>query len=383
MIKITQALDIILNSIKILPPEEVHLEDALNRILREDISADMDIPPFDNSAMDGYAVKAEDIKNASIKKPVYLKVIDDIPAGYISGKILNYQEASLIMTGAPIPDGADCVIIVEHTHKTHDPNHVEIFFPGKCKDNIRFKGEDIKKGETALNAGTTIKSSDIGLLAALGKSKIKVGKKPVVSIIGTGDELIDIEKSLVPGKIRCSTKEDVVSHLNKGKEADVFITTGGISVGKYDVVKDAMKSLGGEFKFWQIAMKPGKPFAFCIWEGKPMFGLPGNPISSAISFEQFVRPALLLMSGKKDISLPIIAAILDSDITKKPGVKYFARCKVYIKDGEFRAEIQGPHGSNMLKPLTRSNGLVVMEEDSTIAKRGEKVEVQLIDNINF
>ncbi|MBI5206600.1 MAG: molybdopterin molybdotransferase MoeA [Candidatus Firestonebacteria bacterium] len=405
MIKVEEALNIILENIAILPHKEIPLNEAWNRVLREDIIANTNIPPFNNSAMDGYAVRSEDIKSASIENPVSLKIIDDIPAGYLPKKDINAQEASLIMTGAFMPERADCVVIVEHTILSDDHGYVKIFFAGKKGDNIRFNGEDTKKGEKVLESGILLKSSDIGLLAALGKTNVKVNKKPVVAILASGDELVDINSPLAKGKIHCSnnymlealvtkyggipvnlgiaqdTKEDLMHYLVMGKKADVIVTTGGISVGKYDVVRDTLESLGGEFKFWKVAMKPGKPLAFCVWDNKPIFGLPGNPISSMVSFEQFVRPALFKMCGKTNLSLPTILAYLENDISKKSGIRYYARCKVYIKEGKIYAVVQGPHGSNMLKPLTRSNGLIVLPEDSNGAKNGDVVEVQLIDNL--
>ncbi len=404
MIKVEEALNIILSNIeKLIPEEEVILTEARGRILRENIISDMDLPPFDNSAMDGYAVRSEDIKNAALNNPISLKVLEEIPAGVLPQKKVGNGEASLIMTGAVIPEGADCVVIVEHTEETGNTNYTKTFFPGKKGDNIRLKGEDIKKGEVVLEPGIILKPSDIGLLAALGKTKVLVSKKPTVAILASGDELVSIDSPLPYGKIRGSnsymlgslvanyggiplilgiandTKDDLVAYFNKAKNADIIITTGGVSVGKYDVVKDTLKSLGSKFIFWRIAMKPGKPLAFCIWENKFVFGLPGNPISSYVCFEQFIRPSIWKLLGKKKYSTPPLIATLESDINKKTGIKYFARCKIYIKNGELVAEVQCPHGSNMLKPLTRTNGFAVLHEDNAGAKKGDKVEVQLID----
>ncbi|MBI5417491.1 molybdopterin molybdotransferase MoeA [Candidatus Poribacteria bacterium] len=404
LIRVNDALNIILNTISsAMPAEEVDLNNSRDRILHEDIISDINIPIFDNSAMDGFALRSDDIKNAATGNPIILKVIDDIPAGYIPNKAVKQGEASLIMTGAPIPPGADCVVIVEHTSPCDTPEYVKIFFPGKRGDNIRISGEDIKKGEKILESGIIIKSSDIGLLAALGKNKVKVSKKPSVAIIASGDELVEINSALTPGKIRCSntymlaslvekyggisnnlgiskdTEKDLMSYLNRSLKSDIIITIGGVSVGKYDVVRDALKKLGGEFKLWQVAMKPGKPLAFCLWNGKPVFGLPGNPISSFICFEQFVRPAIWKMTGKKGLALPTIIATVQNNISKKQGIRYFARSRIYIKDGEVKAAVQGPHGSNMLKPLTRSNGFVVLKEDSSGVSAGEKAEVELYD----
>ena len=405
MIEVKKAREIILNSITYnISCEYINIDQASGRVLREDIISDIDIPPFDNSAMDGYAVRAEDIQNASYNTPVQLKIIDEIPAGHLPRRKVYSGEASLIMTGAIMPDGANCVVIVEHTMAGKNKDEVKIFYPGKPGDNIRIRGEDIKKGEKVLESGIILKSSDIGLLAALGKKKVKVSKKPKVAILASGDELVDIDTPLVPGKIRCSNNymlaslvtkyggipynlgiaqdniEDMIAHLNMGKDADIIITTGGISVGKYDIVKETLEKLGSEFKFWKVAMKPGKPLAFCIWNNKPVFALPGNPISSLVSFEQFVRPALWKICGKRELNLPRVMAKLDNEIKKKKGIKYFARCRVYIKENELRATIQGPHGSNMLKPLTRTNGLAIIPEDIIEVKKEDTIEIELIES---
>ena len=335
MLRVEEALDKILARIEPLGFEKVSLLESLGRVVGEDIDARRNIPPLDNSGMDGYAVRTADIEKASRDHSVRLKVIEDLPAGFLSQKTLKEGQAIRIMTGAPIPMGADTVVPVEETRK--DGSFVFILKALPLGENIRRAGEDVKQGDRVISRGDILRSSEIGMVASIGRSSISVYQRPMVSILCTGEELVDVDEPLEGVKIVSSNsytlaaqvrecgaipvqlgiakdqKEEVKEKLRQGLRADVLISSAGISVGDYDFVKEALKDLGMEMVFWRVAMKPGKPMAFGIIQGKPVFGLPGNPVSSMVSFEQFVRPALLKMMGHRQIFRPCIEAMLNED----------------------------------------------------------------------
>lgn len=396
MISVEAALEIILNEIKPLGMERINILSALGRILCEDITASIDNPPWDNSAMDGYAVKAADTKRASKEKPVLLKVIEDLPAGYTAKKTIKTGEAIRIMTGAPIPKGADAVVMVEETELQGQgasasgggKGQVKIFREAKIGDNIRKAGEDFKKGDIVLKKGMNIRPAETGMLAAVGKPNVYVYQKPKVAVLSTGDELVEIEEIPKTGKIinsnsytlsaqikECGalpiqlgiardTKKDLKEKLYYGLSADCIVSSGGVSVGDFDFVKDVLKELGSEMRFWKVAMKPGKPLAFGIIGGKPAFGLPGNPISSMVAFEQFVRPALLKMLGRTDIFKRPFNALLTKSIKKKPGRMHFVRAVLEEKDGQLYATPQEGQGSGILSSMVKSNCLIILPENA-------------------
>jgi len=405
MLRVEEALDKILVRIQPLGFEKVSLLESLGRVVGEDIDARRNIPPLDNSGMDGYAVRTADIEKASRDHSVRLKVIEDLPAGFLSQKSLHEGQAIRIMTGAPIPEAADTVVPVEETQK--DGSSVLILKALFLGENIRRAGEDVKKGDRVISRGDILRSSEIGMVASIGRSSVSVYQRPLVSILCTGEELVDVDEPLEGVKIVSSNsytlaaqvrecgaipvqlgiardrKEEVKEKLRQGLRADVLVSSAGISVGDYDFVKEALKDLGMEMVFWRVAMKPGKPMAFGTIGEKPVFGLPGNPVSSMVSFEQFVRPALLKMMGHREIFRPVIEAILNEDLDMEPGRRHYLRAVVSRKGDHCVVMTTGAQGSGILKSMVRANGLIVIPEDRKRVQAGEKVKVQLLSSESF
>jgi molybdopterin molybdotransferase len=402
MVKVEQALKIVLENLKILPSQDIKLTDALNRVIREDIYADVDIPQLDNSAMDGYAVRSEDTKGASFDNPKVLEVIEDLRTGNISEKTITENQAIRISTGGIIPEGADSVIMVEFTEGL-GMDKVKIFREVKPGGNIRRKGEDIKKGELVISNGTLLRTSHIGILASLGKAKVKVTEKPKVAILATGDELINLDEELRPGKVRSANSyslysqviksgaiplnlgiarddaKDLEQKIEKGLNANLILTSGGVSVGKYDLVKSVLERLGMDLKFHKVAMRPGRPLLFGIIKGIPFFGLPGNPVSSMVGFEIFVKPAIWKILGRKTNDENEIEAILEEDIKKKRGFKYFLRAVTEWSDEKYFTRTTGPQGSGILKSMILVNSLMILPEEEEFIKKGTKVKVRFLD----
>jgi molybdopterin molybdotransferase len=403
MIPVEKAIELILKEIELLGLEKIDILSSLGRVAAENIYSNRDIPSFDNSAMDGYAVRFMDIQSASNDNVSVLNVIEDLPAGYTPNRAVNKGEAVRIMTGAPVPQGADTVVMVEDTEKEGDT--VKIFRETKQGRNIRRAGEDVKAGELVISRGTPVRPAEIGMMASVGRSFVSVYQVPRVAILSTGDELVDVDGRLNGGKIISSnsytlisqvkeciavpiylgiardTKEEIKKKLKEGTHADIIISSGGVSVGDYDLVKDVLKEIGADIRFWKVAMRPGQPLAFGVIAGKPIFGLPGNPVSSMVSFEQFIRPSILKMSGFKHIFRPVIDAVLKEDIYQKPGRKRFLRSIVSLEDGKYYVRLTGEQGSGILMSMVRSNGLTIIPEDGAGFKAGEKVRVQLLDRV--
>lgn len=401
MIAVEEALQVILDTIKVLGLERLPLISSLGRVLGEDIHAPYPIPSWDNSAMDGYAVRHGDIEQASPGSPVRLEVIADLPAGYATARELQSGEAIRIMTGAPLPRGSDTVVMVEDTHK--EGNRVAVFKPPARGENIRRAGEDVQKDSLVLTRGSVIHPADVGMLASLKRSVVSVYQQPTVAVISTGDELIDVDGELTEGKIVSSNTyslaslvRDAGAHpliLGIAKDrpgelraiftaaltADMIISSGGVSVGDYDLVKDTLRELGAEMKFWKVAMRPGQPLAFGVIGGKPTFGLPGNPVSCMISFEQFVRPSILKASGYQRLFRPLVEAVLKEPITTLAGRKYFMRCILSREGGRYAVTTTGEQGSGILMSMVRANGLIVVPEDQTTVAQGETVRVYILN----
>ena len=401
MISADEALQVILGTIEVLGLERVPLMSSLGRIVGEDIYAPYPIPSWDNSAMDGYAVIHKDIASASPENPARLEVIADLPAGYATTRELKSGEAIRIMTGAPLPKGSDTVVMVEDTRK--EKNQVAILKSPSQGENIRKAGEDVQKDSLVLSHGSIIHPADVGMLASLKRAVVSVYQKPTVAVVSTGDELIDVDGDLTGGKIVSSNTyslaslvkdsgahplilgiakdrpEELRAIFKAALTADMIISSGGVSVGDYDLVKDTLKELGAEMKFWKVAMRPGQPLAFGVIEGKPTFGLPGNPVSCMISFEQFVRPSILKARGHKRLFRPLVEAKLQESITKKAGKKYFMRCIISREEGRYIVTTTGAQGSGILMSMVKANGLIVVPEEKTTLPAGEIVKVYIMN----
>ena len=413
MISVDEALSRILSHIRPLETERVPILDAQGRVLAEEIVSDIDVPPFDNSAMDGYAVRSVDVAQATPLTPVRLAVAGSVAAGYVAGMRVEPGTAIRIMTGAPLPEGADAVVPYEDTSDFDRSKDERLAAPAgeiwvraavQPRDHIRSAGEDIRRGERVMAPGRVIRPQEIGVLASLGRESVLVHRRPRVAILATGDELLEVHEPLQPGKIRNSneytnaalvartggipirlgiardTKEHLVAKIRAGLEqgADLFLTSGGVSVGDFDVVKDVLGS-EGQMQFWQVRMKPGKPLAFGLLAGGvPLIGLPGNPVSAMVSFEQFARPAILKMLGHTNLAKPEVRAILDEPLTNS-GRRAFVRVIVSRREGRYHARTTGEQGSGVLSSMSRANGLAIIPEEVEYVEPGSEVTVQMLD----
>ncbi|SEM47371.1 molybdopterin molybdochelatase [Syntrophus gentianae] len=402
MIQVEDALNVILKETFPLGTEKVAILDALGRVLGESIFAGRLIPPRDNSSMDGYAVHEADTKGATPFHPVILDVIEDIPAGSIPRQAVGIGQAARIMTGAPIPEGADAVIKIEDTRQSG--KRVELTASVKKGENIRRAGGDVREGEEVIPAGTVVRPAEVGMMAALGKSFVSVYQRPVVAVIATGDELADIDDPVSSWKIVNSNAysltaqildcgaiplqmgiardnpEDLLAKFRPALRADVILSSGGVSVGDYDLVKDIITEVGTAIEFWRVAMKPGKPLVYGRIGGKPIFGLPGNPVSTMVSFEQFVRPVLLKMMGQRCLFRRTLQAILLEGLEKQPELTYFVRVQVKREGDGYVAVPTGEQSSGVLKSMVRANGLAILPKGMQKISSGERVTVQMIDD---
>ncbi len=401
MIEYEQALKKVLNSAYQLPSESVSLIKSLNRILAEGIRARENIPPFQKATMDGYAVRAQDTTGASEENPVELEIIADLPAGKVLKSALKEKCAIKIMTGAPLPEGADAVVMVEDTEKKG--KKVLVKKAVKPGENIGEAGEDVKKDELIIPAGEKIRPPQMGMLASLGFSRVKVAKKPKVAVIATGSEIVEPGSRLSPGKIRNANgyslyalslragadakylgiagdkKSELRAKISQTKGFNLVLLSGGVSVGEYDLVKDQLKGFGVEQVFWQVRIKPGKPVFFGKKKNQLIFGLPGNPVSSMVTFYLFVRPALDKMLGKKQIGLKKGRAILAQDLKLKPGRVQFLRGSL-TKEGIVRQVSIFPNQkSGVLKSMVKSNVLVMVPAHIEEMEQGEEVEILYLD----
>ncbi len=397
MMKIDDARQTILSRVKKLAPEKLHIQDALGRYLAEDVRSPIAIPSVDNSAMDGYAVRTRDV----IAPGTRLSVLYDLPAGSLPKGSVGPRQAVRIMTGAPIPPGADAVVMRELTDESEE--QVIINCVPEKHANIRFAGEDIALQDRVLSRGTRLGPSGIGVLVSMGRSMIYCHQRPVVAVLGTGDEVVDLDETLVPGKVFASnsytlislikecggiplflgiagdTRHDLEEKLAMAGRADLILTSGGVSKGDYDLVRAVMTSGDNHMAFWQVAMKPGRPLAFGEINGIPAIGLPGNPVATMISFYQFARPAILKMMGSEHLLLPSVTAKLQVPLKNKPGRVHFVRGTLRHQGLELVVTSTGTQGAGILSSMTAGNCFIVMPEGKTAIAVDEPVECHIFD----
>lgn len=416
MISVEEALHKILSLVDVLEVETKPITECLGQVLAEDIYSEFDIPSSDNSAMDGFAVQFRDITGATPQRPKMLRIIsDEIAAGSISDQEIAPGTAIRIMTGAPVPKGADTVVPFEDTDEkerkttTTEKRLKEVGIRREIQkgSNIRWAGEDIEKGKLVLNKGRVLRPAEIGVLASLGKATAPVFRRPVIAILATGNELVDIANSLPPGKIYNTNSYSLtaevlhyggipkllgiapdnfkflVEAVHRGFDSDLLITSGGVSVGDYDMVKGVLAK-EGEVNFWSVRMKPGRPLVFGIFRDKtgrriPHLGLPGNPVSAMVTFELFVRPVILKMMGKTNLTKPTIRAVLKSTIENEDGRRVYARVKVTKEGGDYFATLTGSQGSNILTSMVQADGLAIVPEQMRMVQPGDVVDVMMFN----
>jgi molybdopterin molybdotransferase len=386
---------LILEHVPTLEVETVPLLDSLFRAVAEPVVASLDLPRFDNSAMDGYALRAADSGPGAT-----LRVTGYLTAGSIERPAVSQGCAVRIMTGAPCPPGADAVVPVEET----DNGETSVTLRGTVSpgDHIRFHGEDVRCGEKIIPAGTVLRAPEISLLASLGKTSVAVMRRPRVAILSTGDELVELGQPLPEGRIVNSnswalaasvlevggvplplgiardTRESLREKLSQGLDADVLITTAGVSAGDCDLVREVLAELGVEQIFWKVDIKPGRPTAFGVKGRVPVFSLPGNPVSTLVTFEELVRPALLKMMGQRQVLRPIVRAVLKETAHKKPGRVQFLRVTVRAEAGGLAVVSSGDQNTGILRTSLRANGIAVLPANRGNCVAGEEVEVHLL-----
>jgi molybdopterin molybdotransferase len=406
VIGVDEALAAILARFAPLPLERAPILDALGQVLAEDVRAEFDVPPLTNAAMDGYAVRARDTVGASDERPVRLRVVEDLAAGRVARRTVESGTAIRIMTGAPLPPGADTVVQFESTGEGRgEPRgeHVALYGAAAAGVNIRRAGEDLRRGEVILPCGTLVRPSEVGVLATMGKATAPVHRRPRVAILSTGDEILEPGQPLTPGKIYDANSftlaamvqraggvpirlgiarddvEDLVARIAQLERVDLLVTSAGVSVGDYDVVKQAL-TRAGEVTFYQVAMRPGRPLAFGHLAGVPLLGLPGNPVASAISFELFGRPAVMTMLGRRSWDRPEVEATLESSIDNYDHRRSYYRVRLRRDGDRYLASLTGPQGSGILSSMANANGLMVVPETVDRAGPGDRVVVRLFDS---
>jgi len=416
MISIDEALERILSYADVLPAEEKPLIEALGQVLAEDVESSFEIPPLDNTAMDGYAVRAQDTIWATVDEPVTLNVIGEVAAGYQFEGDVAPGTAVRIMTGAPVPAGADSIVPFEETDEPFEKApagmltlaaSVRVFKEARSGANIRRAGEDVRAGQVVVRQGTVLRPSEIGVIASVGRATVSVIRRTVVAVLSTGDELLEPGQPRMGARIYDSnahsvaalvqryggvplllgiaqdTVEALTAKINEGLSADMMITSAGVSRGDYDVVKDVLKR-EGEIDFWTVAMKPGKPLAFgCFRRGGrviPHIGLPGNPVSAMVAFDLFGRPAMMKMMGKADWRRPVVRAIAEERIVNRDDPRLFlARCIVTERDGKYHASLTGEQGSGILTSMMKANALTLIPTDVDVVEVGEEIDVLMLD----
>jgi molybdopterin molybdotransferase len=406
---VAEAQDVILEEISPLGAEMVAVSAAQGRVLAQDVESGRVLPPADCSAMDGYAVNSASIRAASQAAPVELPVVFEVAAGGVANNPLREGEAARIFTGAPIPPGADSVIMQEHVEALGE--FVRISGPVNAGDHIRAAGEDLQIGDRVLTAGSEVRAPTIGVLASLGRSVVSVFRRPRIAILSSGDELVEPDGEIEGGRIVSSNSytlaaqcreigadpiylgiardrpEELEAHVRAGLTADCIVTSAGVSVGDHDHVKAVLQKLGCEIRFWGVQMKPGHPMVFGRFPNGPapdmggpfMFGLPGNPVSAAVTFEQFVRPALRAMMGFTNVFRPTLRARLSAPLQKRPGRLTFVRVELERRAGEIWASSTGNQSSGVFRSMAQAQGLLVFPGPASELAEGDEVTVQIID----
>jgi molybdopterin molybdotransferase len=400
----TDAARIILAAVRPQPALRVPLDDALDSVLAEDIVSPLDVPAWANSAMDGYAARADDVRGATPAAPVRLRVIEEVPAGHFPSRRIGPGECTRVFTGAPVPEGADSVIRQEDTDL--GPDIVIVVSDRDAEVNIREVGEDIRKGTTVLSAGTPLGPAQLGILASLAAAHPLVFRRPRVAVLASGDEIADVDQpeEILSGRkvassnthalvalvrraggepvnlgIARDTPESLREHLRRAADCDLLITSAGISVGEHDYVRSVLDELGAEQRFWRLRMRPGAPVGFGFVRDVPWIGLPGNPVSTMVTFELFVRPAIRVMSGHR---LPFRRAIrvrTAEDIVLKPKLQHFLRAVVSAESGLLVAHLTGPQGSGILSSMARANALLIVPEGQFETPAGSELDAMLLD----
>ena len=399
-----EALRALLEVTPVMGAETLASRDALGRVLVEPVVSTRCLPPADNSAMDGYAVRAADVAHASPTTPVDLEVAFEVAAGAAGEGSLRPGEAARILTGAPLPRGADAVVRQEDAERAGD--RVAVRIAPRPRENVRGAGEDVRVGEEVLGAGTLLGPAHLGMLASLGRSTVSVHQRPRVTVLSSGDELVEPDGEIAGGRIVSSnsysisaqcrelgaepvylgiardTPEDLERRVRSGLRADVLVSSAGVSVGDRDYVRPVLEKLGCTWDFWGVRIKPGYPFAFgrCDEDGGPLvFALPGNPVSAMVTFEQFVRPALRKMTGHTAWFRPLIALRLGERLDKKAGRLHFVRVRLERRGGEVVARPTGSQSSGVLRSMTEAQGLLLFPADATELREGDTATVQVLD----
>jgi molybdopterin molybdotransferase len=399
MVSFEEARSIILDSVQTVGTERIHLLEATGRVLAEDAAAPWDLPLWDNSAMDGYAVRAEDC----LTTPCRLRVTGFLPAGArADGITVEAGCAVRIMTGAPTPAGCDAVVPVEETDDGQE--EVTLLDAVKKGQHFRFRAEDVASGVVFVRSGTTIRPPEVNMLAGFGMALVPVYRRPTVAILSTGDELVELGRTPGPGEIINSNtlslaaavleagcipriigiaRDNRESHLEKlgeGLKADVLITSAGVSAGDCDLVRDILEELGAKQLFWKVAIKPGGPTAFAIYGSTPVFSLPGNPVSTMITFEEFVRPALLRMQGHQRVLRPLFKAVLREAQKKKPGKVQIVRLRLEKEGGRWYATSAGNQQTAILRTMVDAQAIAVLPAESSGFAAGAEVDVHYYGN---
>jgi molybdopterin molybdotransferase len=401
VLTVPEAVAEITRDIKPRDIERVSLLDVLGRVLASDAVARYTLPQWDNSAMDGYAVRAADIEGASAEKPVVLPVLETVAAGSFASRAIKAGETMRIMTGAPIPEGADTVVRVEDTDGGTE--RVAIRNTRDARRNIRPRGEDFREGSTVIAAGTPLAAAQLGVLASLGYAEVQVCRRPVVAIAGSGDELVDIDQfdEVVAGRkivgsnrytldalVRqaggiprhlgnaADTEESLRAVIEPSRGADLLVTSAGASVGEYDYTRKVLESLGAELHFWRVRMRPGAPLGFGTLHGMPWIGLPGNPVSAMVTFELFARPVIRRMLGHTRLFRRPVPATLEEPVTIGARLTHFLRAVTLVReDGSLSVRLTGPQGSGILTSMSLANALLVVPDDRPRVEAGERLNV--------